>query len=595
MCYDWKLIKLRHGILNLFASPCAAQMRAPNSLLRSLSVLLILLLGVSNAGAQSPAPIARVITSGSKPYVEVKNGPGYFPYLIYGVHLRLDELPGGDGDSSAGWVGSGGGKDGADYYFNRAQYLGFNTVVVPVFWNKVESMNATGLKVYDFAYIQHIIDSATKYGLYVQFTWNGSDSCGYKSAPGYVNDSPTEYPLNKLHPDFLDLSNPKLISAESGALVALMNFVASHDPTNRVIMVEIESEPDGCGPIGSSMKWGNLLNMSDHMFAGGQFDAVNHLINALSSAVKKSSWSGITRVNIGTSYRAVDCTNYRADHNNGVDIFGIDRYSSSLQDNYNTLGLLDPPSLYAQLSPEPAKDPLASVTPGARSKYLSNVSYQPEGGGQYADLISLVLQNFAEGGGSLIYELRTTQSYQSNGVWQPNYDLGIYRRTTTANGGAANWTERDGTLTSVPYDISGGTPGVENNTESIRAFNQTIYKADQKIAAVSPDRCAAFNLGCALGTSGLTQTLNVGTVPVTFQAWSNSPAFAMLDTNGDLILMNFTDGNNFVIDPSFHHGASASAGYYDAEGVWHEQYKAPFNGNTLLAWKQEVIRVERAP
>ena len=561
-----------------------------------LFTLAACVLCACSAKAQSPPPSAAsyVFSGGTKPYVVVRGAAStYSPYLMYGVQLRLDQLLEDKYVPGQTWPVPYSGADGADYYFREAAAAGFKTVVVVVPWKFVDFTTPPAGASYNFEYVHKIIDSANAYGLKVQLLWYGSDVCGYSVAPSYVGNNRQAYPLNKNNSNFLDLSNPSLVAAETNALVAMMNDVAHYDKNNCVIMLGIENEADGCGPVESSLVWGNQANMASLMYAGGQYDAVNSLINTLAVAVKGSSWKGVTRTNLGSAYRSIDVVNNRADLPAGVDIFGVDLYTSDLGSTHNTLAELAPPSLYAQLSPPPAIDPLTTST-GALSRYATNVTHQPEGGGQYGNYISLVLSNFADGGGALIYELRTLQTWQDgNKVWQPVYDLGIYRRTTIQASG--NWTSRTGPPNTVPYDLNGGSLGDENSTADIINFNKTVYKADQKIAVATPATCAAFNLDGILKTGGSQQTLSVSGVPVTFQTWNNGQAFAMMDANGDLILLNLTIGDNFILPASFHHLANASVGYYDSANVWHEQYSKPFSGNTLLCWAGECIRVTRAP
>ena len=559
------------------------------SLLRCAACAAALLLGrdlhwatanTAKVSVPPPGVSAYVATGGPKNYIAVMNGNGYSPYLFYGVQIRIDQLLGNYTPGVTSWTGTGAGMDGADYYFNRAQACGFKTVMVPLPWNFIE-FTKNDVNSYNFEYLQRIINSANSYGLQVQLLWYGSDCCGYNFAPSYITSNPTAYPDNKKHPQFLDLSNANLYRKESAALVAAMNYVAANDTAHRVVVLQVENEPDGAGPLNGQLQWGNTTNMAGLMFAGGQYAAVNNLINNLAAAVANSNWKGVKRVNIGSSYRSIDCVNYRAGLSAGVDIFGVDLYASDQPTVHNLLAELAPPSLFNQLSPAPQIDPLTSSTSGARAQYTANVTHQPEGDGNLPNLVNLIFSNFADGGGSGIYELRTLQTWQSGGVWQPNYAYGVYANANTQNGGAAVWTDQ----------MSNGT----DLTAALTSFNQTIYKADQKIAVATPGTCAAYNLSGTLGTSGQSQTASVGAIPITYQTWSNAPAFAIRDTNGDLILMNLTDGNDWTIDPSFHHGLAASVGYYDASNIWHEQYQRAFNGNTLLAWKQEVMRIVQTP
>ncbi len=574
----------------------------------SIAIIAIVLATQLLVSPGCASPLAEVSTAPTgKTYVAVQNGSGYSPYLMYGVQLRIDQLIGNTYNTTSSWPSSdqttSPPTSSPDYYFYEAQQTGFKTVVVPVWWSYVNYTTAYGATpTYNFQYIDRILQAAANFNLNVQLLWYGSDVCGgCTDAPQYVLGDHTHYPVISEYNSpntytYLNLSSSNLINAESGALVAAMNHVAQSRFASSVIMLQVENEPDGNG--GQPLTWGNQSEMNGEMFNGGQFSAVSNLINTLAANVKASSgWTGLTRVNIGSSYRSIDLANGRNSYPYGVDLFGVDLYTSTLTSSsqasvHNDLAQLTPSSIYGELATPIYIDPLTSNT-GASLQYENNVSYQPEGGGQYGNYISLVLSNFQDGGGALIYELRTLQGWQSNGVWQPVYDLGIFRRTTSQ--AETTWTPRDGSQT-TPYNLDGTNWKTESNTASITTFNQTIYQAAQDIALATPYTCAAFNLaGNAAAGSPETHTVDpVNQWQITYTNWNNAQAFAMEDASGNLILLNFTAGNSFTIDSRFPHGTTASVGYFDSNNNWVQQYTKNFNTgtNTLLCWQGECVLVK---
>ena len=207
-----------------------------------------------------------------------------------------------------------------------------------------------------------------------------------------------------------------------------------------------------------------------------------------------------------------------------------------------------------------------------------NVPHQPEGAGQYAALLRHILSNFEEGGGYQVYELRT--------VGRP-YDLGIYRKTTAA---ADAWQERDGTQ-AVPYDLSGATvsDGPENDTQEIKDFNRLISKADAEIATARKGSCAAFGIA---GTPGpVDETRTVGSVTVGYRSAAGAPAFALQESDGNVLLMSLKGGSTFTLGSGTRNGVRVSVGRYDPAGHWIGESFRRFQGNALTLAAGEVARV----
>jgi hypothetical protein len=506
---------------------------AAAGLLAATAATAVLSAGAAGAPPAASPPVSFVRNGGGKSFV-VAHGQ---PYLMYGVQLRIDHIV-GDGYPAALSQKR---RTVIAQYFQRAKGLNFRSVAVPVRWCYLEPVEGQ----YDFSYLDMVIDDARANGLDVQLLWYGADVCGWNLAPAYVTGDRARFPRNPRLDVFLDLSSPNLIAREKAAVAAMMAHIASYDTTNRVVMVQVENEPDGAGPLTKDLKWGDAGDMTAKMFAGGQFSGAVALMDTIGRVIHAGPRRVVTRCNIGTTYRALDVYTARPAAHPGVDIYGVDTYS---------------------LDPVVTKKALNTL-PGTGG----NVLHQPEGGGKAGNLINLTLSDFEEGGGSLIYELRSLEG-----------DNGIYRKPA----GDDDWTERDGTLL-----LWNKKP--ENKTSQIRAFNALVYKADREIAVAAKGDCAAFNVDDHPGV--WTETRTVGGKPLTYRTWDGSPAFALRDRRGGLVLMSLTDGNVFTVDPSCVRGRDASVGYFDASDRWHEQYRKPFKGRTLLMWKGEVVRLPPAP
>jgi hypothetical protein len=472
-------------------------------------------------------------------YLKTVNGKTFVvvnerPYLMYGVQVRLDWLM--PDFTAATWAL-------AASCFDHAKALGFNTINVPVHWATMEPKEG----VYDFStYLDKVIDNANRAGLYVHVLWYGSDVCGFAVVPQYVADDKTRFPRLASNSNFYDLSSENLIGREKAAVAAMMAHIAAYDTTNRIIMIQCENEPDGAGERETTIKWGDPVDMAQKMYDGSQFVAANALINAIGETVHQGPLKIVTRINIGSTYRAKDCFEARPAIAPGVDIYGVDTYSST---------------------PSVTKQDLNAIPVSS----TANVAHQPEGGAAFGNLFNLVLSNLEEGGGFMLYELRTSAPDSNSGLYKYSTDL-------------SNWIERDGTQTLW----KGMT---EIKTSTVAPFNKMIYKADQKLAVVRKGQAAAFNVDNKPGN--WTENRTVGTTSVQYETWDGAPAFALQDDNGDLILMNLTDGNVFTVDPSYTSSAGASIGYFDQDNRWVEQYTHQFKGNTLLLWKTEVARLPK--
>ncbi len=496
-------------------------------------LLLALVLPEGRPAMAASRQVVSCLTTMRGKTVALVNGQ---PYLMYGVQIRIDNFLNGN-FSDTQWAL-------ADGYFEKAREAGFQTVIVPVRWSTVEPTEGD----YNFAsYVDHVIADANHYDLKVQLLWYGADVCGYNQVPKYVVNDQSRFPRNARYSNVYDLSAPALIARASAALAALMAHIAATDTQKRVIMVQVENEPDGAGSI--PLVWGNSADMAAKMFAGGQFDAVNTLINRLGDVVHQSPRDVITRCNVGTTYRALDMFNARWTTAPGCDIYGVDSYSN---DTSKTKAALNTISV---------------TTPG-------NVAHQPEGGGNYHNLVSLILSNFEEGGGYMVYELRSSD-------WSGGDD-GIYRKTAA---GTNNWVVRDGTQ---PVSSQAGA-GLETSLKTVQNLNRMIYKADKQLATAIKGQCAAFNLADISGP--VSEQRTVGPFTVTFQSNSGGSGFALLEDTKHLLLMSATDGTVFTGKGAFAPNNVASVGYFNADNQWVEQSRRRLQGSSLRLSSGEVARL----
>ena len=476
-------------------------------------------------------PTSFVHNAKGKSYV-VANGQ---PYLMYGIQIRIDW---------SGWKpGLGSDWSVPDAYFKAAKDIGFKTVVVPVYWSYIEPKEGA----YDYSYIDHVVESADRYDLAVQILWYGTDVCGYSIVPDYVRDDRNRFPKNQQFDAFFDLSAPDLVEKECATLTSLMNRIADYDKQRRIIMVQIENEPDGAGDLEKTIDWGDTADKTAKMYAGNQLDAAADLMNALGMAVHTSRRNVVTRCNVGTPFRALELYHAIRNAGSGVDIIGVDTYSNDTAVTKDVLNTI----------------PITTI---------GNVAHQPEGEGSAPNIICMVLSDFEEGGGFLLYDL--SQLMRGKQGENPSF-----------------WSIRDGTkmLDYVVDGIKRERP--ELKTDLLRSFNLTIYKVDKRIAVAPKGMIAAFNIDCNDGD--WQQQRVVGGVSVGFYTSNGGQALAILDFNGDLILLNIGDAAVFTFDQGYVQTGGAPVGYFDENNLWHEQERKPFAGNTLKLAAGDVVRLSR--
>jgi len=469
---------------------------------------------------QSNGQISKIASISGKNYIEYLG----LPYLNYGIQGRIDDYIGT-------WPCNTTYKSTIYQYFQKTSEAGFRDLIVSVPWSWIETSD----NVFNFSYVDTLIQNANRYNLRLQMEWFGSDVCGYSSAPGYILNNHSSYPLISTTTQWapLDLSNSNLITKETRAVAALMAHLATYDVTHRVMMLQIENEPDGSGVMAQ-------------LWAGNQKSAALNLMNKIGQTVHSSAANMVTRVNLTGWAAAKDTSDYKG--LDGIDIVGRDMYQDNL-------------SIFL-----------------SGSGYLNcswNVNYTPENGALYSNNINLVCASFQAGSGYLNYELRTTGSRTSQ------YDLGLYRSTT-----GNDWIIRDGTLNVGYIYCNNPTPRAEVVGTEVTAFNQMIYKADKKIALCSAlKKIATFNRSNSTGA--INEIAVISPYTINYYSPTGGEALSLVDTTGKIILMSLKDGSSFTFN-TLPTNFQYSVGWFDPQNNWHQTRSGSILNKTIQLNAKEV-------
>jgi len=461
-------------------------------------------------------PVSKLVRTSATNYIDYKG----LPYLIYGIQLRIDDYLGSNPYSDATKLAN------VFQYFQKASLAGFKDVSVPIPWNYIETSDY----VFNYTLIDNYIASANTYNLSLQFLWFGSNVCGWSNVPTYISTNKTTYPLiSTVSGASVNFTTLKLIEKETRAVTALMNYLALKDVNKRVVLVQVENEPDHIGPTTT-------------MWAGGQKTSGYHMLDTLGQVIHKSAADMVTRVNLaGYTKDASDFGSLK-----GINIVGRDFYSDGLTNFQTGSGYFG---------------------------YPWNVNYTPENGGQYKNLINLALAAFDRGAGYVNYELRTT-------AWRATqYDLGLYRKTANND-----WIERDGTKT-VAYSLTNTDFRTEVNINEVKDFNAMIYKADKRIAKSPDSKNAAFNISDGQGI--VNETKGFGIYTVSYTSSNGGEAFALEDESGEIILLSLKDNSSFTFQ-SLPTNLHISIGFFDEQNVWQQTSSRNISGKNVTLNAKEV-------
>lgn len=502
------------------------------SILLCFALLLSLTCCGKDKGKEKDSDIAsnvvsRVIYDAEHPYIE-HNGK---PYLFYGVQLRLDWIM----DDTKGDLNH------IDDLFAHVKDVGFNTVVIPIWWHTIEPEDGK----FDFDRLKLYYTYLNKYDLTVQWLWFGTNSCGAGTpAPRWVKADEKTYWQVEEEGTWFNFSCEALLERESKALGKMMDWIAENDTDRRCVCIQVNNEvdqganmfqPDQTDSViseGNIGQWWQTEEGHDtYCWVGGQREEFFHYLDVLGQAVHKSKYSVVTRINVSGAGRntipgiADDYDDLIA--KDGVDIVGVDCYSTSWDSLEGYITWAD-----------------------------DNVTHLAESSAEY-QLGYSAAKMFSMGAGILPYCFKGDR----NGG-------GMYERTGNYN----DFVELESTLW-------------------MRSFNQMINKAlPQLSAAVPSGTVLEFNGEHQSGMIKATRTLNGTKIIFNHETDALGMAFPVSDTEWILMATDdnavFTFGNMVKVE-------AATFGKY--EGLeWKAQNTAKVEGNvvTLNAW--QVVKVDLA-
>jgi hypothetical protein len=461
-------------------------------------------------------PVSRLVRTANNNYIEYEG----LPFLLYGIQLRIDDYVGTTPYGDAGKLSK------IYQYFEKTKLAGFRDVGIPIRWAWIEPSENQ----FNFSLIDTFLVNAQKYDIRLQFLWFGSDVCGSSNVPSYLSNDNVQYPRISTETGVpLNFNNINLINKEIRVVKKLMDYVAANDKNKRVVMIQVENEPDHKGHTAQ-------------LWAGDQKAGSMHILDTLGQVIHNGPQDMVTRVNLtGWSTNADDFGTLK-----GINIVGRDFYADKLKD---------------------------FTTGSGYFFYPWNYNHTPENGAQYKNIINLALASFDRSSGYFLYELRTT------GARIKSYDLGLYRETSDNL-----WTERDGTQ-SIAYSLTKTKPDIEGNASELKDFNEMIYKADKKIALSPDSKNVAFNTDDIQGT--VIETKSFSSYTVTYSSSVGGEAFALEDEKGDIVLMSLKNNSSFAFQ-SLPSNLHISIGWFDGKNVWHQNSSRAITSAKVILNAKEV-------
>lgn len=237
-------------------------------------------------------------------------------------------------------------SDTAAFYAD-AKRLGFNTISIPLPWNKFE----TGAGLYDYTWLDSFVDNAKANGLELEVIWFGSNVGGAGASnfmPQYIQADTTTYP-RQLNSDGTvrqwtntwdgtdtpySLADSNLLAREKAALQAMDDHLASYDTAHTTIGIQVNNETaSGYCNGDRSYDADTTAAYNAYVAAHGSIsgtDFANYELavrqNALAQVIKNGPYVTYTRMNLYCSDNINDFTTYSPD----VDFIGYDPYTTSV-------------------------------------------------------------------------------------------------------------------------------------------------------------------------------------------------------------------------------------------------------------------------
>ena len=156
------------------------------------------------------------------------------PYLILGAQVN----------NSSAWPAT------LPKVWPAMEYLGVNTVEVPIYWEQMEPQPGQ----FDFSIVDTLLAQARAHGLRLVLLWFGTWKNGSAHyLPEWMKRQPDLYP-NIVGADGKPVDSPSphapaTLQADIRAFTALMGHLKASDPQHTVIMVQVENEPGAWGSV----------------------------------------------------------------------------------------------------------------------------------------------------------------------------------------------------------------------------------------------------------------------------------------------------------------------------------------------------------
>ena len=171
----------------------------------------------------SPAPLPRLVKSGSATLLEVDGSP----FLIRGGEL-------GNSSAERAYLGP---------YWPKLQAMGLNSVVAPIYWDVIEPAEGQ----FDWTMVNDLLEDARAHGMRLVLLWFGSWKNSMSCyVPGWVKADPDRFPRSRLSNgrplEMLTTFSDANRAADAAAFAALMAHLREADPQHTVIMVQVENE-----------------------------------------------------------------------------------------------------------------------------------------------------------------------------------------------------------------------------------------------------------------------------------------------------------------------------------------------------------------
>lgn len=195
------------------------------------TMLCILMMLTSPACAQAQSqPIPRIIEQQGRHALLVDGKP----FLIMGAQAH----------NSSAWPAM------LPKVWPAMDYLGVNTVELPVYWEQIEPKQGS----FDFTVVDTLLREAREHKVRLVLLWFGTwknGSAHYR--PEWIKQQPARFPNiignNGKAVDSPSPHSSEALQADVAAFSALMQHLRGSDPQRTVIMVQVQNEPGSWGSV----------------------------------------------------------------------------------------------------------------------------------------------------------------------------------------------------------------------------------------------------------------------------------------------------------------------------------------------------------